>query len=97
MIPKKNRNTHRRPRAAAHDANYEFKAAQKRQGKVLLVGAGPGDPGLLTLRGYEALRQADVVLYDALVHSVVVNYADRAEKVFVGKLPHAKHCKAPDQ
>lgn len=108
MIPKKNRSTHRRPRVATHDANYEVKAAQKRSGKVFLVGAGPGDPGLLTLRGYEALRQADVVLYDALVHSVVVDYAERAEKVFVGKLPQsrlvsgashqpAKHCKAPDQ
>lgn len=97
MIPKKNRNTHRRPRVAIHDANYEVKAAQKRSGKVFLVGAGPGDPGLLTLRGYEALRQAEVVLYDALVHPVVVDYAQQAEKVFVGKLPHAKHCKAPDQ
>ncbi len=60
----------------------------RKTGTVFLVGAGPGDPGLLTLRGYEALRQAEVVLYDALVHPVVVDYAHNAEKVFVGKLPH---------
>lgn len=73
-------------------------------GKVVLVGAGPGDPGLLTLRGYEALRQAEVVLYDALVHPVVVDYAVNAEKIFVGKScstktrsSQSKHCKAPDQ
>lgn len=73
---------------------------QKKLGKVFLVGAGPGDPGLLTLRGYEALKQADVVLYDALVHPVIVGYAVHAEKIFVGKTGHAsikKKCKAPDQ
>ena len=75
-------------------------------GTVYLVGAGPGDPGLLTLRGYEILKQADVVLYDSLVHPVVVGFAIRAEKIFVGKLTHLsfnhsrqpeRNCKAPDQ
>ncbi len=53
---------------------------------VYLVGAGPGDPGLMTLRGLERLRTADVVLYDALVHpSLLEHVREGAELVFVGK------------
>ncbi len=95
-------------RPSQKSTTYDLQSTKK-TGTVFLVGAGPGDPGLLTLRGYEALRQAEVVLYDALVHPVVVDYAQQAEKVFVGKLPHLSsaptvqpghknsHCKAPDQ
>lgn len=55
-------------------------------GHVWLVGAGPGDPGLLTLAGKEALEQADVVMFDALVDERVLRYASpEAERVFVGK------------
>ncbi|HVZ81855.1 MAG TPA: uroporphyrinogen-III C-methyltransferase [bacterium] len=46
-----------------------------KKGRVFLVGAGPGDPGLLTLRGREVLSQADVVLYDALVHPDLLEHA----------------------
>jgi uroporphyrinogen III methyltransferase/synthase len=52
---------------------------------VYLIGAGPGDPGLLTIRGRECLADADVVLYDHLVHARVLRYArPDAEKIDVG-------------
>jgi len=55
-------------------------------GKVYLVGAGPGDPGLITVRGLEALRRADVIVYDRLVHpDLVERAAPWAERIFVGK------------
>jgi uroporphyrin-III C-methyltransferase len=57
-------------------------------GKVFLVGAGPGDPELITLKGVNALRQADVVLYDRLAHPDLLNHAPaQATKLYVGKLP----------
>ncbi len=59
---------------------------RRRPGQVTLVGAGPGDPGLLTLAGAEALAEADLVLYDALVSPDVLRLASRAaELVEVGK------------
>ena len=55
-------------------------------GKVWLVGAGPGDAGLLTLKGKEVLSEADVVVYDALVGSGVLNLIpESAELIFAGK------------
>jgi uroporphyrinogen III methyltransferase / synthase len=56
-------------------------------GKVYLVGAGPGDPGLITVRGKECLERADVVIYDNLVNSDLLQYAPKAERIFVGKSP----------
>jgi len=55
------------------------------RGHVSLVGAGPGDPGLLTRKAIARLRAADLVLYDALVDAHVLRYARRAQKFFVGK------------
>jgi len=55
-------------------------------GKVYLVGAGPGDPKLLTLRGKECLEQADVVLYDYLANPVLLEHArPEAERIYVGR------------
>ena len=59
-------------------------------GKVFLVGAGPGDPGLMTVRGRECLQNADVVVVDRLVNKALLDYAPDAEKVYVGKAP-GKH------
>jgi uroporphyrin-III C-methyltransferase len=53
---------------------------------VTLVGAGPGDPDLLTIKGAKALAEANVVLYDALANEELLSYAPkRALKIFVGK------------
>jgi uroporphyrin-III C-methyltransferase/precorrin-2 dehydrogenase/sirohydrochlorin ferrochelatase len=54
-------------------------------GRVSLVGAGPGDPALLTRRAAAVLRRADLVLYDALVDERVLRLARRAQRFFVGK------------
>ena len=54
-------------------------------GWVWLCGAGPGDPGLLTLHAANALRQADVVIYDALVQEAILDWAPQAEHIFAGK------------
>ena len=57
-------------------------------GKVYLIGAGPGDPGLFTLRGKAILERADVVVYDRLVSpSILAFCSDKAQMVDVGKMP----------
>ncbi|MFQ5992475.1 MAG: uroporphyrinogen-III C-methyltransferase [Nitrospiraceae bacterium] len=64
-------------------------------GKVYLVGAGPGDPKLLTLRGKECLEQAEVVLYDYLANPVLLDLAPKtAERIYVGRRGRGRY---PDQ
>ncbi len=54
-------------------------------GKVIVAGAGPGDPSLLTISAVDALKEADVVLYDRLVNPEILAYAPQADHVYVGK------------
>ncbi len=61
-------------------------------GKVYLVGAGPGDPGLLTLKGQQYLALADVVIYDYLANPVLLGHARAdAERIYVGKVRGNHH------
>ncbi|WP_413380242.1 uroporphyrinogen-III C-methyltransferase [Alkalihalobacillus sp. 1P02AB] len=60
----------------------------QKQGIVYLVGAGPGDIRLLTMKGYEVLQKADVVLYDRLIHPLLLEWTKPdAEIIYCGKLP----------
>ncbi|MGA7144238.1 MAG: uroporphyrinogen-III C-methyltransferase [Desulfobacterales bacterium] len=56
------------------------------KGKVFLVGAGPGDPGLITVKGLECIQQADVIIYDFLASEVLLKHAsEHSEIIYVGK------------
>ncbi len=66
-----------------------------KRGKVYLVGAGPGDPALITIKGLECLRRADVVIYDRLIDDSLLEEASpSAEKIYVGK---GRGCHAMEQ
>lgn len=70
----------------------EHLSAGLRYQTVSLVGAGPGHPGLLTRKGLECIRQADVIVYDNLVSLSLLNEADtRAELIYAGKHPGRHH------
>jgi len=68
----------------------------KPRGKVWLVGAGPGDPGLLTIKGMQTLQKADVVVYDRLIGTEILNFIPlSARKINVGK--RAQHHVVPQE
>ncbi|MGB7220643.1 MAG: uroporphyrinogen-III C-methyltransferase [Vicinamibacterales bacterium] len=71
------------PEAVSHEPAGAGRAA--RLGYVSLVGAGPGDPALLTRKAIARLRAADLVLYDALIDERTLRYARKAQRFFVGK------------
>jgi uroporphyrin-III C-methyltransferase len=65
--------------------------------RLSLIGAGPGDPELITVKALKALAQADVVLYDALANEVLLDYApSKAKRIFVGKRK-GKHSLTQDE
>ena len=71
-----------------------------RGGMVYLVGAGPGDPGLLTIRGREILQRADVLIYDSLVSPRLLKICpDTTRRIYVGKrrghqeMPQSEICR----
>src|SRR5436305_10189717 len=66
------------------------------EGVVYLVGAGPGDPGLLTVRGMRLLERAQVVVYDYLANPRLLSYCPQADCIYVGKKA-AQHSMTQDQ
>jgi uroporphyrin-III C-methyltransferase/precorrin-2 dehydrogenase/sirohydrochlorin ferrochelatase len=91
----------RAPEHVPEDADYKSLLAETQTqaraaeaGSVTMVGAGPGDPELLTLRAVRALQSADVILYDDLVARDVLDFARReAKKMLVGKTGYGPSCK----
>lgn len=83
-----------------HDSAEQWMADQLQAddyagGEIVLVGAGPGDAGLLTLKGLQQIQQAEVVLYDQLVSPEVLNLVRRdAERISVGKKSGPPQCAA---
>ena len=75
----------------------ESAGCHPRKGIVQLVGAGPGDPGLLTLNGLRALEEADVVIYDHLVADLVLDFIPRkCQRIYAGKRA-GEHSKSQEE
>lgn len=64
----------------------------KSKAELIIVGAGPGDPELITLKAINALKRADVILYDNLANKILLEYAKPdCEKIYVGKTPYQSY------
>ncbi|MDF2115002.1 siroheme synthase CysG [Roseiarcaceae bacterium H3SJ34-1] len=90
---------HRRPADEDFDTLLEQAGspAAKRAGRVSLVGAGPGNPELLTLKAVRLLQSADIILYDHLVSPEILDFARReARRMLVGKTGYGPSCKQDD-
>lgn len=71
---------------------------ENKYGKVYLVGAGPGDPGLITVRGQDLLKRAEVVVYDYLANKKFLNHVPAsAEFIYVGKKGHGVHAQTQEE
>jgi len=83
--------------ASAGDALKSLGLPAFERGSVWLAGAGPGDPGLITVLGLHALQQADAVLYDALVNEALLKLArPGTQLIYAGKRAGRKSCKQSD-
>jgi uroporphyrin-III C-methyltransferase/precorrin-2 dehydrogenase/sirohydrochlorin ferrochelatase len=83
--------------AALFAALDRIESAPESGGRVTLVGAGPGEPDLLTLKAVRALQSADIILYDDLVSAGVLELARReAKRMLVGKTGYGPSCKQDD-
>jgi uroporphyrinogen III methyltransferase / synthase len=68
------------------ERKMDFRKTARLTGKVYLVGAGPGDPGLITVKGRECIESADVIVYDHLANPAMLDWAgQRVELIYVGK------------
>ena len=71
---------------------YHMRIIYNNTPELIVVGAGPGDPELITLKAYRILKEAPVILYDNLANTVLLDWAHPAsEKIYVGKLPYGAY------